>query len=801
MPQASLSTTPNYDQGPLDRPIPWTRFPDQWGMQKADLSASLRDLAALIPTTLAGTKDKLPFIKLATFGDTTALSPSGRSYRCDANVLAVTGVEVDFDAGDVSPEEAGDRLAAAGLAGGIYTTPSDGEPGKGRRWRALFPLSRPHPPEERARLAARANGALGGIVARESFTLSQAFYFGGIRGRPPVATFLVEGRFLDDADDLDAGAVWKAPLAVTGEAGGEGGALLGLGGDALLDNVREGRELHWSCLAYAKGQAASGTPPATITAALLAALDAWPPTQRDGRWKARRGDVPRIVRDMVKAVAEERGEMHGLLDAAWSPEELSAKRLAAVLVELVGPPEENATVTGQPPATHTLASGSPLGAYALDEDGVIRAFTDRHQGELLFDHHAGAWFRFTGHLWRREETKLAHHYARDLATTLAKRDPRARALNKVAVWEAIERGARTVRAFAVGAEHWDRDPMLLGTPSGVVNLRTGLLRPGRPGDAISKATAVAPVPFDLFDPARDCPRWLAFLDHALGGDADAVRFFQRWSGYNITGETREHALLFIYGPGGSGKSTAVNVLTDLLGDYAIAVATSTLTAKTHEAHPEELARLNGPRMAVASETERGSRWAENRIKEMTGGDRITARFMRQNSFSFAPAFKLSIVGNNAPSLSDVDAAIRRRFLILPFDHPPAVKDDRLADRLREEGPGILAWAIRGALDWQRDGLSRPNLVAQATDAYFAREDTFAAWTQDECEMGEGHEDSAAKLFDSWRHYAHRNGAEPGTQNRAFPERMRREGFEAFRTKAERRYRGIRLKAQDHSAFI
>ena len=398
-------------------------------------------------------------------------------------------------------------------------------------------------------------------------------------------------------------------------------------------------------------------------------------------------------------------------------------------------------------AAHILGI-EPPGAdddFELDEDGVIRAFTAAHKDELRFDHMAGSWFRFDGNVWRREETKLAHHYARALATSMADDDPKAKPLRKVNVWEAIERGARTVREFVAKPEDWNQDLWLLGTPRGTVDLRTGVLRPGNPDDHVSRLTAAAPVPLERFDPARDCPRWLAFLDEALGGDAEAIRFLRMWGGYSLTGVTKEHALVFVYGPGGSGKSTAVNTMSDILGEYAINVATRTLTAAKHEDHPEEIARMDGARLVWASETERGRAWAENRIKSLTGGDKITARFMRQNSYEFTPQLKLTIVGNNAPTLTSVDEAIKRRFIILPFDHPPKSKDTDLPAKLKAEWSGILSWMIEGCLDWQANGLIRPEVATRATQAYFDEQDIFAQWIEDCCELGD-FADTTANLW-------------------------------------------------------
>ena len=434
---------------------------------------------------------------------------------------------------------------------------------------------------------------------------------------------------------------------------------------------------------------------------------------------------------------------------------------------------------------------SSPGDFDLDEDGVIRAFTERHGDTLRFDHIAGAWFKFDGNTWRREETKLAHHYARELATGMAEDDPKAKALRKVNVWEAIERGARTVREFAVTSAVWNRDPWLLGTPAGTVDLRTGALRSGNPADHISRLTAVAPLPLDSFRAERDCPRWITFLQEALAGDADAIRFLQAWGGYSLTGVTKEQSLVFIYGPGGSGKSTVVNTFAAILGEYAATVAASTLTAARHDAHPEEIARLDGVRLAWASETERGRAWAENRVKSLTGGDKVVARFMHKNSFEFLPQMKLMIVGNHRPSLTTVDEAIKRRFIILPFDHPPEAKDAELPDKLRAEWPGILSWMVQGCLDWQARGLVRPETVRRATDDYFAEQDTFGQWLEERCEVGQGKADTTERLWESWSTFAMRLGEDPGSKKRTFPETLSQRGFVSIKDTCGIRGRGYR----------
>lgn len=455
--------------------------------------------------------------------------------------------------------------------------------------------------------------------------------------------------------------------------------------------------------------------------------------------------------------------------------------------------------------------GVDLMGFAMTEDGVARAFTEVHADRLRFCHSSGRWHVWTGTHWRKEETRLAFNWARETARQRASSDPLSRDaknLAKAAFASAVERFAQADRAFAATADAWDSDHWLLGTPGGTVDLRTGELRESRQEEMITKITAAAPVPLDSFDPARDCPRWVAFLDFATGGDADAIRFLRQWFGYSLTGDTREEALLFVHGIGGSGKSTAINTIAALLGDYSVAVDTETITAQKHARHSTEIARLHGARMAYASETEAGRAWAENRIKQLTGGDIMTARFMRQDDFEFKPQLKLVVVGNNKPAFANVDGAIKRRFNVMPFDQKPADADHGLKDVLRAEFPGILSWTILGCLDWQRNGLVRPAVMVETTAEYFAEMDLFSNWIADRCETGRcpktGNSFAATTddLFDSWSGYARQNGEEPGNRFSDFPQRMRERDFVPVNRTGGirgRGWKGLRIAPQhDHA---
>jgi putative DNA primase/helicase len=196
-----------------------------------------------------------------------------------------------------------------------------------------------------------------------------------------------------------------------------------------------------------------------------------------------------------------------------------------------------------------------------------------------------------------------------------------------------ERFARAARAFAVTAEIWDKDPFLLGTPHGTVEIQTGTLRDARQEDYITKSTLVAPAG------DANCPIWLKFLDEATKGDAELILFLQRWCGYCLTGDVREHALLFIFGDGGDGKGTFLNTMSRIFGDYTTVAAMETFAASPHDLHPTDLAMLRGARLVYVSETEEGRDWAENRIKSLTGGDPITARSCDKTTSPIGPSLR------------------------------------------------------------------------------------------------------------------------------------------------------------------
>jgi len=422
-------------------------------------------------------------------------------------------------------------------------------------------------------------------------------------------------------------------------------------------------------------------------------------------------------------------------------------------------------------AQEIVTAAQVIDGGTITQDGIARIFAERYDGRLRYCHDAGAWYEWTGSHWQQDKKAVAFQFVRELGREFTDAPATIRSevkeVRRVTFAGGVERFAQGDPVFAVTSADWDRDFYLLGTPGGTVNLMTGKLREPDPKDGITKVTLVAP------STKADCPRWLKFLGETFGDDPAMIRFLQQWAGYCLTGDIREHALLFGTGDGGNGKGVFLHTLTGIMQDYAVAATMQTFTASSQERHSTELAMLRGARSVTASETEKGRAWAEARIKQMTGGDPITCRFMRQDDFTYIPQFKLTIIGNHKPQLKTVDAAARRRFNIVPFDRKPAVVDRELEAKLMGEAPAILRWMIDGCLDWIEHGLVRPQSVLDATKSYFEDQDGFSQWIGQccECDPGNTHKTATAvELYQSWSTYAREAGETPESK-KEFAERL------------------------------
>ena len=435
-------------------------------------------------------------------------------------------------------------------------------------------------------------------------------------------------------------------------------------------------------------------------------------------------------------------------------------------------------------------NGHDTANIAFSDIALAKDFADQNLDLLRFVPLMGKWFVWDGKRWEMDVRLLARECAKETcrkAATQCNKSKMAKLIASSRTISAVERVGQCDQRIVGVADQWDVDPWLLNTPSGTIDLRTGKSKPHDQNDYITKLTGVAP------DFEMATPIWNAFLKRITEGDSELEGYLQRKTGYELTGITREHALFFSFGTGANGKSTFMNAATSCLGDYHQTAPIETFTVSNQDRHPTELARLRGARLVTAMETEEGRRWAESRIKALTGDDPVAARFMRQDFFEYRPQFKLDISGNHKPSLRSVDEAIRRRFNLIPFTVtiPEEERDPELGDKLKAELPGILAWAIQGCLIWQAEGLSPPKAVTEATEAYLQAEDSVSAWIDECCQRDVNSFAAKAELFRSWKAWAETAGEYVGSQ-KALLQKLETRGCTEMRRKVARGLMGLRI---------
>ena len=461
----------------------------------------------------------------------------------------------------------------------------------------------------------------------------------------------------------------------------------------------------------------------------------------------------------------------------------------------------------------------PTGDNSRDEFDLSHDALAIELGRRSWDRNAkfvatwGRWLFWNSQRWAKDEN-LDHMtrtraYLRTRATEIVEwADRKAASLSdkdaeKIRQWAsdnakmlrnkttvaAIEDMAKSNPKSAAMAADFDMDLMLAGTPGGVVDLRTGALRPAQREDMITKLMACAPA-----EKGTAAPVWQRFLHDVFDGDQDIIRFMQRAAGYALTGLTTEHKLLFLYGTGRNGKSTFLDTLQWIWGDYARRAPAATFLYSQTQQHPTDIAGMQGARLVVGSELPKGKTWDEAIIKDLTGGDRMTARFMRGDFFDFDPQLTLMIAGNNMPSFRGVDEAIRARVVLVPFTItiPAEKRDKALPEKLKAEAPAILRWAIEGALEWQRIGLAVPSRLVAASQEYFDDEDTLGQFLADETVAQTGAYLSASDIHQRFVQWCQSQGLQDWTQ-RTLVKELKTRGFEEAKNRGIRGIRGLKLK--------
>jgi P4 family phage/plasmid primase-like protien len=419
--------------------------------------------------------------------------------------------------------------------------------------------------------------------------------------------------------------------------------------------------------------------------------------------------------------------------------------------------------------------------YARTDLGNAERFVDAHRDRVLWCPARKAFLCWDSkrYEWdmRGEVVKLAHTTARSIfhEAADAESEEEQKAITK---WALASQNESRINAMlsqarpylAVGMEELDRDAWLVNCQNGTLDLRTGKLKAHNPVDRITKI-----VPTD-YDPDAPRPRFEQFLKETLVDEA-VISFVKRYSGYTLTGITRERLLAILYGFGKNGKTTLVELLRDVIGDYATNTDTETLLMKRYQGVGNDVAALKGARFVSAAEVEQGRRLAESKVKQLTGRDTVTARYLFGEPFNFTPEFKLWLSTNNKPVIQGTDDAIWDRLRLIPFTQrfDGDRQDPKLPEKLRAELPGVLAWMVEGCLEWQEHGLGEPESVRQATDQYRAEMDTLAAFIEDRCVVREGLVAPATPLYKQYQMWCDDAGEKPETQ-KMFGMRLRERGF-------------------------
>ncbi|MCH7791335.1 MAG: bifunctional DNA primase/polymerase [Planctomycetes bacterium] len=456
---------------------------------------------------------------------------------------------------------------------------------------------------------------------------------------------------------------------------------------------------------------------------------------------------------------------------------------------------------GPTPGQHTN-DRSPA-TFTHDQTGNAERFAATFGGRFRYCFDQGRWFEFVGTHWRHDmadaRSECFKQITRDMRREAADMEPGD---VQKSLWKhaKVSRSASGIRGslacaqyeqpFPIAAAEFDADPLLLNCANGTVDLRTGELREHQRADLI---TELAPVEYK---PEAGAPIFVAFLERIFRGHPDVGAYMQRAIGYAACGVISEHALFVLYGTGANGKSTLMDAVAAALGDYAGKAEPDLLIASRNGSHPTGVADLCGLRLAVCSESNGGRRFDEQRVKDLTGERTIKARFMRQDFFAFPATHTLFLATNHKPEIRGTDHAIWRRVKLIPFTETIGddERDPDLPEKLKSELPGILAWIVRGAVEWKRDGLNDPEEVKAAVAAYRAAEDVVGRWVDERClTKVPGNTERSQRAYDDYREFCERQGEEP-LKTRGFAEELVRRDFVKDRDSRGVYWKGFTLRA-------
>jgi putative DNA primase/helicase len=438
-------------------------------------------------------------------------------------------------------------------------------------------------------------------------------------------------------------------------------------------------------------------------------------------------------------------------------------------------------------------------AQFTDTSNAFRLMRE-HGKDIRYNAAWKKWIVWTGNRWRLDDGFLVHdrglRMIRGIYDELLKTDDyrdRMEIEKKAMQTEAVRRRKAFIEAASwipelnITVNDVDRNPWLFNAENGTVDLRTGEFREHRQEDMITKLACVG------YEEKADCPVWKRFVREIMNYNTELIGFLQRAAGWSLTGDTSEQTMFILFGSGANGKSTFLNTVMRLLGDYAVATPTETFMKRSGEQISNDIARLRGTRLVTTTEAEQGKRLSEPLIKQITGNDALTARFLYGEFFDFVPTFKVFMATNHKPLIRGTDYGIWRRIKLIPFTTTitPERQDKHLEEKLLGEGPGILNWLLEGARWWRDKGLSPPDTVSNATEEYRNEMDVLGNFIKECCVQGPGVSVRARELFRAYQEWCGENN-EHACSERFLSLRLKELGLERSRTSEARYWRGIGL---------
>jgi len=406
---------------------------------------------------------------------------------------------------------------------------------------------------------------------------------------------------------------------------------------------------------------------------------------------------------------------------------------------------------------------NPNGDFLLTDLGNAKRLFAQHGHDLHFCHQWNKWFIWDGTRFQLDDSGEIERRAKNTVISLYDQGKKSDDDSAPLKWAILSQSrgrlaamvdlAKTEVGIPIKPDLLDANPWLLNCKNGTLDLRTGILRPHERKDLCTKRVPVA------FDPEAKCPIWQQFLNRIMGGNTNLISFLQRAVGYSLTGSLEEHVFFIQYGLGRNGKSTFSETINRMVGDYAKTADASLLLIRRNEGPRNDVARLAGARLVLTSEIEAGGRLAEGLVKQLTGGDKVSARFLYCEAEEFDPTFKIWLRTNNKPQIRGTDNAIWKRVKLIPFNVtiPDEEQDKKLGQKLDFELPGILAWAVRGCLDWQKNGLGAPPEVIEATETYKKESDVLGEFIEDRCNVAKEREVLSKNLYEAYQEWCSENG--------------------------------------------